>query len=152
VSALISIIVGAVLGFIGSIASNIITGQLLSTVSWFKCAKFLSKCQWRQDPIFDDDWGVSWDVTRNGTIEHFSDQNVRLYNFLTLLAFQATFKMNSGDEKYYFVGFCKNNIISGRWYDPRSDKAYHGQFQVWINGVLDEMNGKWIGWSVSGAV
>lgn len=147
---MLSILAGALLGFLFSIIANAVTGPLLSLTSRHRIVALLAKVPLLNDRRLRGEWRVAWTVDSPGYPSE-NDGLTHVDSCLGMIAFSTSSRGYGAVREYLYVGKSKGGVVSGRWYDPGPD-SYHGMFQMRWNGTCTGAEGKWIGWAKDGSI
>ncbi len=147
----ITLFLGGVLGFLASLLANVVTGPVLSLASRYRLVLALSRIPLTSDKRLRGNWRIAWSVRSRG-YPPVNEGVTKISSFLGAIGFSATSSGYGTQRVYLYVGYATGSIISGRWYDPDGTEAYHGLFQIRLNGALQSAHGKWIGWAADGTV
>jgi hypothetical protein len=144
---------GGLIGLFCSIFANLVTGPIIEATTRYRLLVFLHALSpFARSTELERPWVVAWQVDEDPNAGEFASQISAIKTFFNAVGFSAIFKIYGEDYEYHFIGRKSGNIVSGSWYDPRSNSGYHGQFQVIFNGLIEGAAGKWVGWSTAGQV
>lgn len=142
---LVLIAIGLVTGVAASLVANILSGPLLSAMTSYGAVRTFAKLRCARDRGFEGAWEIHWSAESHRSPKS-NASSTRVASFLKFVAFEGTFESSTGPATYRFVGRNRGRVISGRWFDPRSE-GYHGHFQMLRAGTLSAAEGSWIGFS-----
>ena len=147
---LVDLLIKGGIGALITIGFRILTGPMLEAITG---AFVVSLLGWIPQPgrEFKGLWLVTW----AGESENFPGTNrdvIYISHFWKFVTFRANFPSSRGEQTYEFFGRWAGNALSGRWYDTKSTRGYHGTFHIVLQQDCRLAQGQWLGFSSSGYV